>query len=141
MGTFSMLKSKGKLIYSDLPKDDLSKFRLVVEIDPEIARYYRSLIPKSISFSIPLHSPHISVVRKEIPTNIDVWGKYNGEIIEFEYDSYIFFGMVYGWLNVHCLRLEDIREELGLTRISDITCPPDKRPVFHTTIINFKGKK
>jgi len=136
-----MFKSEGKLIYSDLPKDDLSQFRLVVEIDPEIARYYRSLIPKSISVSVPLYAPHISVVRKEIPTNIDVWKKYNDEIVEFEYDPYIFFGQIYCWLNVYCIRLEDIREELGLTRISDITCPPDKRPVFHTTIGNQKNKK
>ena len=128
-----MFKSKGQLVYSNLPH-----FRLAVEIDAEIARYYRSLIPKSVSVSIPAYNPHISVVRKEVVPNASFWQKYQNEIIEFEYDPYIQFGTVYCWLDVYCLRLEDIREELGMHRLSDITCPPDKRPCFHTTIGNFK---
>jgi hypothetical protein len=116
----------------------LPVIRAVVEIDPEIANYYRSLIPKHITFKKPLHPAHISVVRKAIPENMEFWGKYEGEIITFEYDPYICFSEKYCWLRCYSTRLEDIREELGLPRHSPVTRPPDETPCFHTTIANFK---
>jgi hypothetical protein len=128
-----LFKSYGTLEYSVLPQ-----VRLVANIDPEIAAYYRALIPKYVSFAKPLYVPHVSVIRKEIPTVLDAWGKYEGERVELFYDPYIFFGKVYCWLRVFSPRFEDIREELGLTRHSNITRPPDEQPCFHSTIANFK---
>jgi len=126
--------SSGKLVYSTLPI-----IRLVVEIDPDISKYYRSLIPKSISFSVPMHPAHISVVRKEIPPNLHLWNKHQNEQIEFEYDSDVCIGKLYCWLKVHSQVLETIREELGLPRHREnITLPPDKTRCFHVTIANFK---
>jgi len=130
-----MFHSSGKLIYSELP------IRLVVEIDPEIAAFYRSLIPPHIHFSIPMYPPHISVIRREVPLNIELWNKYQGLDVSFEYDPYIFIGNLYIWLKVYSTELENIREELGLPRHrSGITRPPNEQPCFHTTIANFKNR-
>jgi len=131
-----MFKSIGTLIYSELPQ-----IKLALEIDPQIAKYYRSLIPKYISLSVPMHAPHISVIRKAIPPNMNLWGKYQGEQIEFTYDPEICFGTVYCLIKCYSTRLEDIREELGLSRHSSVTRPPDEQPCFHTTLGNFKHLK
>jgi len=121
------MKSKGIIRYHEGDK-------LVVDIDPELARYYRSWIPKSISFNIPLHPPHITVIRGayESPKDKSKWGLREGEEIEFEYDNFIQIGKVYIWLSVQCKRLEQIRNELGLDRCFD------KFKGFHITIANMK---
>jgi hypothetical protein len=126
--------SSGKLIYSDPPA-----IRLVVEIDPDIAKYYRSLIPPYIHYSIPMYPPHISVIRRETPPNMTLWQKHHGEAVSFEYDPYVFIGRVYIWLKVWSKEIEDLRLELGLEAHSNITRPPDESPCFHTTIANFKS--
>lgn len=129
-----MFTSTGTLIYSDLPQ-----FRLVVNIDPEIAKYYRSLLPKNIKVRLPMYKPHISVVRHETPTRLEYWKKYHGKQVSFIYNPYIFIGVTYCWLKVHSTELEDIRVELGLARHrTGVTRPPDEQPCFHTTIGNFK---
>jgi hypothetical protein len=128
-----MFKSVGTLVYSQLPK-----IRVAVEIDVGIAKFYRSLIPKHISFKTPMYPPHISVVRRETPPNMEVWNKHAGKKVEFEYDPYIHIGKLYCWLKVYSLEIEELRLELGLTRHSNITRPPDESPCFHTTIANFK---
>ena len=78
-----MIKLTGKLHY------DYSKsygYRLVVEICPGISMFYRSLIPKWYQLSGGLRAtPHITVVRQGKPKNLAAWGKYEGEIIEYEY--------------------------------------------------------
>ena len=128
-----LFKSYGKLDYSQLPQ-----IRLVAELDPGIAEFYRSLIPKHFVLQKPMYVPHVSVIRKETPTNMAAWGKYQGELVEIFYDPYIFFGKIYCWLKVHSVRFEEIREELGLPRHSHITRPPDEQPCFHMTLGNQK---
>ncbi len=129
-----LFSSSGTLHYST------EGVNLRVEVDPEIVRYYRSLIPRSIKTNPQAYSPHISVVRKEIVPNMTAWRKYEGKEIVFFYSNIICFGDVYVWLNVFCSELEDIREELGLSRSSEITRPPTGWDwTFHTTIGNFKG--
>ena len=44
----------------------------------------------------------------------------------------------YYWLNVFCKDLEEIREELGLTKSGDVSLSPDGRHKFHITIGNSK---
>ena len=122
------MKSKGFLRYGR------SK-RLVVEVDEELARYYRSLIPKHISYNIPLHPPHITVIRGkyEAPKDMKRWGAREGELIEFEYDHYVQIGKLYIWLSVECKTLEEIRAELGLDACFD------KFKWFHITLANMKN--
>ena len=113
--------------------------KLIVEIDPNIAAFYRSLIPKWHDWNVPLYPSHISVVRKEEIPNLDLWGKHEGEEVKFLYSPIVQMGKVYFWLNVFCKRLEEIRVELGLPVSSPYTRPPEGfQKCFHTTIANNK---
>jgi len=116
-------------------------YKLIVEIDKDIAEYYRSLIPPwKGKISPQMYAPHISVVRKEVPPNLDVWGKYNGEEIKFLYSNYINQGTVYWWLNAFSTRLEEIRVELGLPVSSQYTLPPEGHiKAWHITLGNYKN--
>lgn len=112
---------------------------LVLDVDQGIVDYYRALMPKSISTQRQMYPAHISVVRKEIPPNMQFWGKYAGEQIEFQYSNVIHYGTVYYWLNAWCKRLEEIRQELGLPIDSPYTKPPDGfEKTYHITIGNVK---
>lgn len=126
-------KSHGYLKYSI---DENNKYKLIVEVDPEIHRLSRSLIPKSVKFNIPRYPPHITVVRNEIPVNLDVWGI--SREIEFEYCSEIFNDETYWWLRVFSTELEKIRVGLGLDPHSPLIRAPDGENCFHTTIANTK---
>jgi len=129
-------KSTGILRYSQ----GNSWFKLIVEVDPGISDFYKSLIPKSYSLSPQKYAPHISVVRHEIPPIMDLWGKYDDLPIDFYYDGIIHRGTVYWWLNAFSVHLEEIRVELGLPISSHYTRPPDSfLKVFHITLGNSKN--
>jgi hypothetical protein len=130
-----MFTSIGTLIYSNNP------YKLIVEVDDEIGKFYRSLIPKYLNVQRPMYPTHISTVRNETPPNLSVWGKYQNKEIEFEYDNYIYSGEVYYWLNAYSSHLEDIRLELGLSNTSPYTRSPDGRHRFHMTLANLKHTK
>jgi hypothetical protein len=127
-----MFKSSGTLLYSNNP------YKLIVSVDNEIGRYYRSLIPPYHKVQKPLYDSHISTIRNEVPTNFLCWGKYQNRVVEFEYESFIYNDELYYWLNVYCQDLEDIREELGLQNTSPFTRSPDGKHRFHITIANLK---
>jgi hypothetical protein len=105
-----LFKSTGILRYSNDP------YRLVLDVDPEISRYYRSMVPKIHVLNPQKFAPHVTVVRAEheVPLQLDAWGRYEGESVDFEYEPTIYHGTIYFWLNVFCTRLEDIRKELCL---------------------------
>ena len=132
-------KSVGVLKYS-------SYSRLVVEVDPALGEYYYSLIPKSKYATKPRYASHITVVRpdQETPVHREHWGKYEGEQVEFLYSPVVHYGKIYYWLDVLCLRLEDIRFELGLPIwfYNDRTPPPDGYgKFFHITLGNTKHEQ
>jgi len=132
-----LFKAQGKLRYSQ-------NYKLVVEVEQDIVDFYRSLIPKSIKVSRGRWPAHITVVREkdglDFPPNMEFWGKYEGEIIEFLYSNQIEYGKIYYWLNVYCVKLEEIRKELGLPYVSRIALPPEGfKKCFHMTIGNTKG--
>lgn len=129
--------SLGKLHY----EDDGGRYRLAVHVNQELANYYFSLIPKWIEVNRPRWPAHITVVRweKETPVNLEFWGKYQGEAVEFFYSPVIHHGKVYFWLNCFCTQLEEIRRELGLPVRSEYTLPPEGFvKCFHMTIGNTK---
>ena len=132
-------QSKGPLRYSY--EGDVGH-KLIVEVDPEIASFYRSLIPKYHKLNPQRYRPHISVVRKEVPINMECWGKYEGDLVEFEYSNEVHHGTVYWWLNAFSYKLEEIRLELGLPVSTEYTRPPgDYIKCFHITIGNNKGEQ
>jgi hypothetical protein len=121
--------SEGKLEYGP-------GIRAVIWVDKSLANY-RKLIPKSLASKPQRYPPHITVVRtgKEQPiTNEEAWGKYEGEVIHFTYDSNIQFDGTYYYLNVFSDRIGDIREELGLPRYRD---GQDK---YHIALGNVKSE-
>ena len=129
-----MFSSTGTFRYQE-------NYRLVVEVDQDLADYYRSLIPKWMPSQRPRWPAHITVVRaeKEIPPDLSSWGKYEGVPVKFFYEPRIYCGKIYYWLNIFCKRLEEIRAETGLSVTSQYTLPPEGfDKVFHMTIANKK---
>lgn len=140
-----MLQSVGKLRYSPKLNGSLqrrdggsTKWWLVIDVDPEIGKYYRELYYlsryKVEKIQRPAWEAHISVIRDEPPLDKykKLWEKYNGVQINFEYDPMKSkCDETYVWFPVKCDRALEIREELGLSR----------QPFFplHLTIGNFKG--
>ena len=125
----------GKLHYSH------DCYKLIVEIDQGISDLYRSLIPKYLPVLKPKYAAHITVVRaeKEIPVNLEFWGKYEAELVEVFYSPEIKTGKIYYWLNCFCKRLDEIRIELGLPASSEYTRPPEGfLKCYHCTIANQK---
>lgn len=132
-----LFKSSGPLRYR-IGQD--GGYSLRVEVDQGISDFYRSLIPKWIKTNSQMYPAHISVVRKEVPVNLEFWGKHEGEEVEFVYSNEIHHGTVYWWLNAFSKRLEEVRIELGLPVSSQYTRPPDSWiKCFHITIGNMKG--
>lgn len=131
--------SVGKLRYS--LTDGLhtrTPYKLIVEVDPELARFYRGLIPAEFAVRKPKYPPHISLVRNITPPNLDAWGRHEGREIGFEYDGWIYNDETYWWLNILSEDCETIREELGLPKWGYPTLSPDNRHIFHCTIANMK---
>jgi len=135
-----LFTATGTLRYSKNPDN----YWLVVDCDQEISNYYRSLIPKYYYAQPQKHKAHITVVRsgKEMPVNLQHWRKYEGEQVEYLYDSEVKMGQVYFWLNTFCERLEEIRIELGMTISSEYILPPNCpfAKCFHMTIGNRKSQ-
>ena len=130
-----LFKSSGPLRYSI---QEGYGYRLVVDVDPGIHELARALIPKAARVQRPMYPPHISVVRKQVPTRLEHWGRHEGREVEFEYCTRVFNDHTYWWLRVFCKELEDVRVELGLEPHSSWTVAPDGRRCFHTTVGNTK---
>jgi hypothetical protein len=128
--------SEGVLHYSVEPEVG---HKLSVTIDPGIADLYRALVPKVVRIQKPRFPPHISVIRKESVPNLDLWGKYEGLEVDFEYDSYIYNDETYYWLRCYSPALVRIRRDLGLDDLSFLARPPDLADCFHTTLGNTKS--
>ena len=129
-----MFQATGRIRYSEHKED--AKWWMVVDCDPEIGKYYRSLFAITHYHCKTLFRPaweaHISVIRGEKPPNdkCHLWRKYDGQLVKYYYDSQARGDDVYVWLDVECDFLLDIREEMGLPR----------HPMYslHLTIGNLK---
>ena len=133
-----MFSSVGILSYVE---DERGR-QLILLIDQVISDYYRSLLPKYFYVQPQQWPAHITVVRRglEVVSDLQFWGKHEGEKVEFFYDPVVREGTVYFWLNCFSKRLEEIRLELGLSVKSEYTIPPEPFiKVFHCTIGNKKN--
>lgn len=130
----TLFESSGILRYSMS-----NSYKLIAEIDQEIVNYYRFFLPKYLEVSPQKYKAHISIVRKETPVNLEFWGKYEGEKINFFYQNIIYNGEIYYWLDVYCARFEEIRTELGLINYWKYDLPlTGFQKIFHITIGNIK---
>jgi hypothetical protein len=127
-----MFTSVGTLLYFSNP------YKLIVDVDDEIGKYYRHLTPLHLDVRMPLYPSHISVIRNESQIDSSLWGKYHNQKIEFDYEHIIYDDEVYYWLNAFSDDLEKIRIELGLLPTSEYTRSPDGKHKFHITIGNRK---
>lgn len=125
-----MFKSVGKLEVSGNP------FKIIVAVDKGLADFYRSLIPKSVNLQPQRYAPHITVARHDnVSVTFDL-----SEYVEFEYSNYIFNNHMYYWLEVRSELLKQIRRQLDLPLLSELTKSPDGKHDFHITLGNLKGK-
>jgi hypothetical protein len=109
-----------------------TKWWLVLDVDPELGRYFRHLFLlasyRTRLLRAPLWGTHISVIRNEVPPRQEAWQRLEGREVEFEYDFVAQETDGYYWLAVRCPQALDHREELGLVR--------DPWPPLHLTIGN-----
>lgn len=113
-------------------------FKLIVEVDPEISNYYRSLIPEYHRVNRQRYAPHISVIRDESILYSEEWNSLQGRLVTFWYGGVIHNDETYFWLEANSWELQDIRVKLGLTSTSRITRSPDGCHSFHITLGNVK---
>lgn len=133
-------RSSGFLRYFSNP------YKLILEVDNEIARYYRALCPRALGLRIPMYPAHISIVRNSTPERMEYWGQYEGREMEFDYEEWVYNDEIYFWLNCYSVSFngegaktfEEIRTELGLLPHDKTSRSPDGRCKFHMTIGNIK---
>lgn len=113
-------------------------YKLSASVDNEIGNYYRSLIPSYFRINKPRYNSHISIIRNEIPINLNNWKIYQGETFLVKVNNVIHYDELYFWLNVTSKDFENIRLGLGLPRFSECSKPPDDSEFFHITIANMK---
>jgi hypothetical protein len=113
-------------------------YKLIVEVDPEIARLARYFVPKSVPLRKPRYEPHITVVRREVPPHLEHWGCDEGRVVEFEYEPFLYHDESYWWLRVFSDDLAAVRQRLGLVGYGRTSVAPDLKRCYHTTIGNLK---
>lgn len=134
--SFKQFEMVGTLHYSVLEPG--VSYKLTTVVDPGIAEFYRSLVPKHLKCQRGRFAPHVTVVRNEVPPNMEKWGAYEGKEVVIEYDPFLEYDGVYWWLNCHSSFLEQIREELELPVWDKWNMSPDGQNCFHMTIGNSK---
>jgi len=129
----TLYTSRGRLHYGS------DNWWLRVYCDQQLADYYCALLPKAWCVRRGKHSAHITVSRNEEPVNKAAWRKYDGQEIEFSYLPSVVFGKIYWWLDIYCVKLEEIRLELGLPVVNMYEPPlAGFRKRFHMTVGNNK---
>lgn len=125
---FRSFVSSGQIKTSFLPT------KLIVEVDPELQRYYLNQIPKNLRPQKTRYPTHISVIRQD--TTIAI-GQFHDQWVDFVYEHEIYEDDKYFWLQVLCPRLKQIRAICGLSATQvGVTYSPDERHPFHITIAN-----
>ena len=111
--------STGRLIYD--PVDERTTFRswwAILQCDRELLRYYQYVYYKRYwkKLQTACWSSHISIVRGESPKIKDAWKRYNGKLIEFqyEYDGEFQSNSKHVWISCHSEEFGSIRASLGL---------------------------
>lgn len=131
-----LVTSLGRLRHSR--NEETGTFKLIVEIDPQIAAYARALIPKYYVARPQKYSPHITVIRNEFVKDVTNWGNRDLEQVSFQYSPVVQRDHVYYWLNVYCDELTEIRISYGLPASYRLRRPPSGEDCYHCTIANQK---
>lgn len=119
-------------MYKITGKIEVRPRSIVANIDKELVRYYRCLVPKYYYIQSPKYHPHVTLVRSgelELITK-----KFSGTV-DIYYSPVIYYKEPYFWLNCWSEEIGNIREELGLKRYRF----EDENPSYHITIGNIKN--
>jgi len=124
-----MFEATGKLIYDPHARIKQDPWWLILKADEGIIDYYKHWINKEIALDfgginrVPIRfektvwGSHISVNRGTKPPKKNLWRKHQGENIKFTYSNRIYRVHWFFCVDAYSKRLEDIREEMGLSRI------------------------
>ena len=110
----------------------------VAYVDPELSKYYLSLIPKAWDVRPQMWRPHVTIVRKWIESDHvrrAWWGYRDGEAIDIKVRAGLQADDTYIWLNAVSRDIVSMRRVLGL---------PAMRKGFnvqHITVGNVKHMK
>lgn len=106
----------------------------VLNIDPQIAKFYRALLPKSYDIRPPKYPSHITIVRKFETPNENFKEKwYDGYYFKFYYGGPVKYNGVYYYLDCQSPGITKLRKELGLPAYRF-----DDNRSYHITIGNTK---
>ena len=95
---------------------------ICIHVCPDLGRYYRMGFNwfsrfKGYGIGDTRWGPHISFVRGEMPTKLNIWQSLQNKEIRFFYEPEYCTNGYYVWFPVICDEAFDIRESLGLERV------------------------
>ena len=104
----------------------------VAWVDPELAHYYRSLVPKDRYIQKPMYPAHCTIVSKyDEKSEFYKQKKYQGKRLVLWYENIVQESGPYFGLTVDSRAIERMRRELGLSKLMG-----DKP--YHITVGNNK---
>lgn len=111
-------QAKGKIIYDPVAGKAQNPWWVIVECPKDIMDYYHYWLEREegVKLNKPLFGSHISVVRGEEPAESSkhLWKVCHEEEVEFAYSHEIMNNGEYYWLEIDCMKLNELRETLGL---------------------------
>lgn len=126
---YYQFSSYGTIVYDPKKGKKFEPFWGILKCDDRILDYYRWLLLKN---GMPIHrgsvwGAHVTWNRGEKPPNRDLWQKYQGLEVGFRYAHYVRWDNGrHVWLDVYCPQCNEIRAELGLAPVPQMS--------FHLTI-------
>ena len=98
-------------------------------------RYYQYWLEKcGILVQTPIWKSHVSVVRSGDEPDPDLWGLYDGQPVQFQYNPLsVGFNGIYWWVDIESPQIEAIRIELGLD--------PQPKYDLHLTVGKEKARR
>lgn len=112
-------ESTGRINYDPVRNNHSEPWSAIIEIDQDIANYYRYLFNSYFNHSIikPNWKPHISLFKGINEYNPDMqkyWKELDGKEIKFVYTKDIFWNENFVWLNTYFPEYFELREKMGL---------------------------
>ena len=94
----------------------------IVELDPEISRYYAWFIRKryNIPLAIPFRDTHLTIINDRVESEVDflhTQTQLDGKRLHVKFATDVRTDGLHWWLPAECEEAYDIREKAGLSRI------------------------
>ncbi len=131
-------ESTGRIVYDPVRNGVSEPWSAIVEIDQDLASYYRLLFNNYFNSCIlkPNWKPHISLFRGQgeyRPEMEKYWKEMDGKEIKFVYTKEVFWNENFVWLNTYFPEFFELREKMGLKETHE-----DNESWGHITIGKFR---